>query len=157
MRVNIFLSKSTITQKWKLIKQNLWFKLRTNFDQWTKGVLIFIHLECRTNCTSEQFEEFCKKLDIPHEKSSPYYHQSNSAAKKSVDKIKWIHRKEKKKSVQELSFNYIARAGDKSGPMEMFLGCQVWDVLGNHLSREWGHKTRCEGAILNFYKPRKIQ
>ena len=83
------------------------------------GVPITIRTDCGTNYTSKEFEAFCKELGINHVKSSPHFHQSNGANKKSVDVLKRMIKKEMKKSIDELCYNLnnLIRTGSKASPM----------------------------------------
>ena len=113
------------------------------------GVPVTIRTNCGMNYTSNDFENFCKKLRIHHVESSPHYHQRNDAAQKSVDVIKQILRKDKKKTVEELCFNLnnISSARPKSSPMEMFFQRKVCGMLPNQFSRDCAIKEAIEQRV----------
>ena len=54
------------------------------------------------NFVSKEFEGFCKKNNIDIIRCAPYRHQGNGMAEKSVDTLKNMIRKEKKK-IEELT------------------------------------------------------
>ena len=110
------------------------------------GVPVTLRSDCGTNFMAREFADFCKEYGINHVHSSPYYHEGNGASEKSVDTLKRMMRKNKTKTIEELSYqlNHMARKGQSASPIQMYFGRDIRGPLPNQLSHDCDIKQAIE-------------